>query len=48
MKKINWKEITKNKEVIELLKQRDEIERKISEIDDMALINYELEKIFNG
>jgi hypothetical protein len=42
---INWKEVTSNQMVIELLKQREEIESKIRELDDCALINYELVKL---
>ena len=43
---MDYKEITENAEVIELLKQRKEIEDKIRKIDETALINYEL-KLLN-
>lgn len=42
---MDWKKITDNKEIIKLLKQREAIEDKVREIDDMVLIRYELEKI---
>lgn len=42
MAKIDYSQITKNKEVIELLEKRKEIEQQIINIDEMALINYEL------
>jgi hypothetical protein len=40
---INWSKISDNKEVIELIKKRITLEDQIRNIDDMALINYELE-----
>jgi hypothetical protein len=40
---MDYSKVTKNPKVIELLKQRIDIERKIKEIDKDALINYELE-----
>jgi len=42
---IDFSKVTKNKEVIELLKQRQEIEFKITSLDRMALIRYEIEKL---
>lgn len=45
---IDFKNITKIEEVVELLKQREEIERKINELDKDALINYELERLKNN
>ena len=42
---IDYSKVTKIKEVIILLRQREEIERKISQLDENALINYELEKL---
>ncbi len=42
---MNWEKVTFSFEVIKLLKKREEIEKKIFEIDDRALINYELEKL---
>src|SRR6056297_2358408 len=43
---MDYREITENAKVIELLKQRKEIEDKIKEIDETVLINYEL-KLLN-
>lgn len=42
---IDFTKITDNQEVIDLLKQREEIEKRIRELDDVALILYELQKI---
>ena len=42
---IDYSKITKIKEVISLIQQREEIERKINLLDNKALINYELEKL---
>jgi hypothetical protein len=39
---IDYNKITQNKEVIELLKQKEEIERKIFQLDENALINYKI------
>ena len=39
---MNYKTISKNIEVIKLLKKRKEIEDKIYKLDENALINYEL------
>ena len=39
---MNYKTISKNIEVINLLKKRKEIEDKIFKLDENALINYEL------
>ena len=39
---MNYKTISKNIEVIKLLKKRKEIEDKIFRLDENALINYEL------
>ena len=39
---MNYKTISKNIEVIKLLKKRKEIEDKIFKLDENALINYEL------
>jgi hypothetical protein len=41
--KVDYSKVSNNKEVIRLLEQRLEIEEKIKDIDDMALINYEIE-----
>jgi len=40
---IDYSKITDNPKVIELLKQRTEIENKIKAIDETALIKHELE-----
>lgn len=42
---IDFSKVTKIKEVVSLLQQREEIERKINQLDKNALINYELEKL---
>lgn len=42
---IDFSKVTEIMEVVELLKQREEIERKINQLDDKALVNYELEKL---
>ena len=39
---MNYKTISKNIEIINLLKKRKEIEDKIFKLDENALINYEL------
>ncbi len=39
---MNYKTISKNIEVIKLLKKRKEIEDKIYKLDENALINYEI------
>ena len=41
----NWNEITTNETVIALIKVRNNIENIINDIDDKALINYELWKL---
>lgn len=43
--KVDYSKISNNKEVIRLLEQRLEIEERIKDIDDMALINYEIEAL---
>jgi len=42
---IDFSKVTEIEEVVELLKQREEIERKINQLDENALINYELERL---
>lgn len=42
---INYTKVTKNKEVIRLLKEIVNLEKRIRKIDKMALINFELERI---
>ena len=44
---MNYKTISKNIEVIKILKKRKEIEDKIYKLDENALINYEL-KLLNS
>ena len=44
---MDYSEITQNNEVIKLLKKRKEIEDKIYNLDENALINYEL-KLLNS
>lgn len=41
----DFSKVTENEEVIELLKQREEIEMKINQLDEDALINYEFERL---
>ena len=43
MDKIDYSKITDNPKVVELLKKRNEIEKQISEIEEMALVKYEIE-----
>ena len=45
MDNINWTNITNNEKVIELLKELGQIEKKIQELDEMALVKYELERL---
>ena len=42
---LNWQNITDNKTVKELLLERMKIEQKIKELDEKALINYEIEAL---
>ncbi len=42
---IDFSKVTENEEVVKLLKQREDIERKINQLDENALINYELERL---
>lgn len=44
---MDYRKISKNIEVIKLLKKRKEIEDKIFKLDENALINYEL-KLLSG
>ena len=43
MDRIDYKKVSSNKEVIQLIKKREELERKIKNLDKMALVKYELE-----
>jgi hypothetical protein len=47
MREIDYTEITKNNQVIKLLKKRKEIEDKINKLDENALTKYEL-KLLNS
>ena len=40
MNGIDYSKVTDNPKVVELLKQRDEIEKQIDEIDEMAMRNF--------
>ena len=40
---IDYAKVSDNEEVIELIKQRNEIEKQINELDENALLNYELQ-----
>lgn len=42
---IDWTKVSDNEKVIELIKQREEIEKQIREIDNMALVRYEIEAL---
>lgn len=42
---IDWTKISDNEKIIELIKEREKIEKQIREIDDMALVRYELEAL---
>ncbi len=41
--KIDYSKVSDNPKVVELLKKRNNIEKQIREIDQMALLNYEVE-----
>jgi hypothetical protein len=42
---IDWTKVSDNEKVIELIRQREELEKQIREIDEMALVRYELEAL---
>jgi hypothetical protein len=42
---IDWGKVSDNENVINLIKQREEIEKQIREIDEMALVRYEIESL---
>lgn len=42
---IDYTKVSDNEKIIELIKQREEIEKQIREIDGMALVRYELEAL---
>ena len=42
---IDCTKVSGNEKIIELIEQREEIEKQIREIDDMALVRYELEAL---
>jgi hypothetical protein len=41
--KLDWKNISNNDEVIKLIKEREIIDEKIKEIDEMAIVRYSIE-----
>jgi len=43
MDKIDYSKVSDNPKVIELIKQREEIEKQIRKLEEMALVKYELE-----
>lgn len=45
MEEIDWNKISNNSEVIELIKELQELEHKIRKLDDRALMKYQLEII---
>jgi len=42
---IDYTKVSDNQYVIELIKKREELEKQIGEIDEMALVKYELETL---
>jgi hypothetical protein len=42
---IDWTKVTDNEEIIRLIKEREKIEEQIRDIDEMALVRYELEAL---
>ena len=42
---IDYTKVSDNEKVIELIKQRNEIEKQINELDENSLLNYELLKL---
>lgn len=42
---IDWGKVSDNENIINLIKQREEIEKQIREIDEMALVRYEIESL---
>jgi hypothetical protein len=45
---IDWSKVSKNQDVINLIKQREALEDKIRSIDNMALVRYEMEALKNS
>jgi hypothetical protein len=43
MDKIDYSKVSSNLKVIELIKEREKIEKQIRELEEMALVKYELE-----
>ncbi len=43
MDKIDYSKVSSNLKVIELIKEREKIEKQIIELEEMALVKYELE-----
>lgn len=44
---IDWTKVTKQEEVIKLLKEREKLEEEIRKLDEMALVKYELERLID-
>ena len=42
---INYTKVSDNQHVIALIKKREKIEKQIRDIDEMALVRYELEAL---
>ena len=45
---IDFSKVTDNPKVVELIKMREEIEKKIRKLDVMALLKYEIESLDNA
>ena len=43
MDKIDYSKVSSNLKVIKLIKERENIEKQIRELEEMALVKYELE-----
>lgn len=49
MKMIDYTKVSDNQYVIKLIKKREELEKQIRELDEIALVRYELEVLgLNG
>jgi hypothetical protein len=42
---IDYTKVSDNQHVIDLIKKREEIEKQIREMDEMALVKYEIEAL---
>lgn len=45
MSDFKWTNVTGDMKIVDLLKKREEIEKQIRELDEMALVRYEFEKL---